>query len=312
MDTPQIYDVLIVGGGPAGFAAALYCARAGLSAVVLEGTSPGGQMSTTDCIENYPGLEAPLGGLDLALRMKEEAERFGASFAFARVTALDLTGPQKLAQTTAGPFAGSALILATGADPRPLGVPEEDALRGRGLSYCATCDGMFFKGKTVAVVGGGDSAAAEAILLARLCKQVYLIHRRDTLRCDRSYLPALEKAENLEFVWNAQVTRLLHETLITGVEVTDRTDGSSRVIPCDGVFVAIGRTPATELVQGVLEMDEGGWLLVDESTRTSIPGVFAAGDLRRKPLRQVITAASDGAVAARAAEEYLSGLNASR
>jgi len=303
------YDVVIIGGGPGGYAAALYCVRAGLSTLVLEKLSAGGQMATTTQVDNYPGFDEGIDGFELAEKMQRGAERFGAETEYAEVTALDLTAQSKRITTSAGEVFGRTVILATGASPRPLGIPDEDALRGRGVSYCATCDGMFFRGKTVVVAGGGNSAAEDALVLSKICKKVYLVHRRDTLRATKSYLAPLEKASNLEFVWNKQIDRLIApDGQLTAIGMTDRVTGEVSTLETDGLFVAIGRVPDTALIAGQVELDEQGYIVADETTRTSVPGVFAVGDARVKPLRQIITAASDGATASKFVEEYLNQL----
>ena len=303
------YDVVIIGGGPGGYAAALYCVRAGLSPLVLEKLSAGGQMATTTQVDNYPGFDEGIDGFELAEKMQRGAERFGAETEYAEVIALDLTAQPKRSTTSAGEVFGRTVILATGASPRPLGIPDEDALRGRGVSYCATCDGMFFRGKTVVVAGGGNSAAEDALVLSKICKKVYLVHRRDTLRATKSYLAPLEKASNLEFVWNKQIDRLIApDGQLTGIGMTDRVTGEVSTLETDGLFVAIGRVPDTALIAGQVELDEQGYIVADETTRTSVPGVFAVGDARVKPLRQIITAASDGATASKFVEEYLNQL----
>lgn len=305
----DIYDVVIIGGGPGGYAAALYCVRAGLDTLVLEKLSAGGQMATTTQVDNYPGFDEGIDGFELAEKMQRGAERFGAVTEYAEVTALDLKAVPKRITTSAGEVQGRAVILATGASPRMLGVPEEAAMRGRGVSYCAACDGMFFRGKTVAVAGGGNSAAEDALVLSKICKKVYLIHRRDTLRATKSYLGPLEKAENLEFVWNKQIDGLqATDGQLTGISMTDRVTGERSTLPVDGLFVAVGRVPDTDLVRGQVDLDAEGYMIADETTRTSVPGVFAVGDARTKPMRQIITAAADGATASKFVEEYLQQL----
>lgn len=300
----NVYDLVIVGGGPAGFTAALYGARAGRSVLVLEKMAPGGQMAMTENIENYPGFDR-IDGLTLAEKMKSAAEAAGAHTRMAEVTAMQLEGTKKTVTTTEGDVTARAVVLAMGAVPRTLGVTEEEEMRGRGVSYCATCDGNFFRGKTVAVVGGGNSAAEDALYLSKLCKQVYVIHRRDTLRASRTEASRLEQAENISFLWNKQVTALQHDFKLTGVTLRDTQTGEESDLACDGLFVAIGRRPDTTLVQDRLACTPEGYLVADETTRTSIPGVFAAGDVRQKPLRQIVTAAADGAVAAHFAQQYL-------
>ncbi len=305
MNGQHIYDMVIVGGGPGGYTAALYAARAGLDAVVLEKLSAGGQMALTHQIDNYPGFPEGIDGFTLGEQMQQGAERFGARTELVEVLSMDLQADPKVVETSEGTFYGRTILLATGASPRALGVPMERELVGRGLNYCAACDGMFYRGKTVVIVGGGNTAAAEAMVLSRIAKRVILVHRRDTLRATKIYHEPLMKAENLEFRWNSVVTELLHEDKITGVKLKDVNTGQESIVPCDGVFVSVGRKPATELVQGQLQLDDSGYVVADESTRTSIPGVFAAGDVRTKALRQVVTAVADGAVAVHYAEEYL-------
>lgn len=305
MNNNHVYDMIVVGGGPGGYTAALYAARAGLDTVVLEKLSAGGQMALTEQIDNYPGFEDGIDGFSLAEKMQKQAERFGARSEYAEVLRMDLTAVPKLVETSEGIFRGKTVVLATGADPRTLGVAGEAELVGRGVAYCAACDGMYYKGKVVAVAGGGNSAAADALTLSKLCKKVYLIHRRDSLRADPVYLEPLKQAGNLEFVWNTQIDALLHGEKLTGLALTDRVTGEHSTMSCDGLFVAIGRDPNTALVQDQVELDDQGYLIADETTRTSVPGVFAAGDVRTKPLRQIVTAAADGAVASKFVTEYL-------
>ncbi len=301
----HIYDVIIVGGGPGGYTAALYAARAGLDTIVLEKLSAGGQMALTSQIDNYPGFEEGIDGFTLGEKMQQGAERFGAVTELADVQSLELSVDIKHVHTSEGVFHGRTVILATGANPRNLGVEGEQALIGRGVNYCAACDGMAYRGKTVAVIGGGNSAVADAMLLSRICKKVIIVHRRDTLRATKVYHDALLRQENVEFRWNSTVTELLHEDRLTGIRLKDVTTGEESVLPCDGIFVSVGRVPNTDLVKGTVELNESGYVKADESTRTNIPGVFAVGDLRTKALRQVVTAVSDGAMAAFYAEEYL-------
>lgn len=302
---PCAYDMVIVGGGPGGYSAALYAARAGLSAVVLEQLSAGGQMAQTEQVENYPGFPEGIDGFDLGERMRRGAERFGAKTVLARVSALNLQARPKTIETAEGVFYGKTVVYAAGAGPRELGVPGEKALHGRGVSYCAACDGMFYRGKTVAVVGGGNSAASDALLLSRIAAKVILIHRRDALRAENILYKPLQEAKNVEFRWNCAVTGLLGEERLTGVRIRDAVSGEETVLPCHGLFVCIGRKPATDLVKNQLVLDDSGYILADETTRTNISGVFAVGDVRAKALRQILTAAADGAVAVHYAQEYL-------
>ncbi len=303
----HVYDLIVVGGGPGGYTAALYAARAGLDTLVLEKLSAGGQMALTEEIDNYPGFEDGIDGFTLAEKMQRQAERFGAKSAYAQVERMDLAASPKVLETSEGTFYSRAVVLATGANPRALGLPDEAALTGRGVAYCAACDGIRYKGKTVVVVGGGNSAAADAMLLSRIAKKVILVHRRDTLRATKVYHAPLMEAENIEFCWNSTVTELLHKDKLTGVKLKNVNTGRETVIPCDGVFISVGRKPATELVAGQLELDRSGYIIADETTKTSLPGVYAVGDVRTKPLRQVVTAVADGATAVHMAEEYLAG-----
>ena len=307
MSGPHVYDMIVVGGGPGGYTAALYAARSGLDTVVLEKLSAGGQMALTEEIDNYPGFEEGVDGFTLAEKMQRQAERFGARTEYAQVERVDLSAAPKILETSEGTFYAKTVVLATGANPRELGIADENALVGRGVAYCAACDGMRYRGRTVVVVGGGNSAAADALLLSRIAKQVILVHRRDTLRATKVYHEPLMRAENLEFRWNSTVTELLHGDKLTGVKVKDVQTGEETEIPCDGVFISVGRKPATELVQGQLELDESGYVVADETTKTNLPGVYAVGDVRTKPLRQVVTAVADGATAIHMAEEYLVG-----
>lgn len=299
------YDVIVVGGGPAGYTAALYCARAALSTLIIEAMAPGGQMGTTDQIDNYPGFADGVNGFELAMEMQKQAERFGAVSVFAQVSSLHLDAPIKTICTDDGEeYESSAVILALGASPRELGLPNEKSLRGKGVSYCATCDGMFYKGKTVAVIGGGDTAAADTVFLSKICEKIYLVHRRDTLRASKAYLKPLEKCENVEFVWDSVVEEILENGKVTGIRVKNVKTEERKDLACDGVFVAVGNIPNTGLVKESLRLTPAGYIDAGESTETNLPGVFAAGDVRQKVLRQVVTAVSDGAVAAHMTEEY--------
>ena len=307
MSSTHVFDMIVVGGGPAGYTAALYAARAGLDALVLEKLSAGGQMALTEAIDNYPGYEDGIDGFTLAEKMQRQAERFGARTEYAQVERMDLTAEPKVLETSEGPFSARTVVLATGAGPRELGLAGEKALVGRGVAYCAACDGMRYKGRTVVVVGGGNSAAADALLLSRIAEKVILVHRRDQLRATKVYHAPLMQAENVEFRWNSTVTELLHEGKLTGVRLKDVHTGAESILPCDGLFISVGRKPATELVRGQLELDAGGYVAAGETTEASLPGVYAAGDVRTKPLRQVVTAVADGAMAVHMAEEYLAG-----
>ncbi len=300
----KVWDVLIVGGGPAGYTAALYAARAGLDAVVLERLCPGGQMALTSHIENYPGFDS-VDGFTLGQHMKKGAESAGAKTVLTQVTQAELTGTVKRLHTPEGTFLGKTVILAMGASSKKLGLPMEEALTGRGVHYCGTCDGMFYRGQTVALVGGGNSAVEDGLQLSRTAKEVLLIHRRDTLRASESGRRALLSRPNVTPYWDSQVTALLGEDGFRGIRIRNLKTGQERELSCAAVFVSIGRTPATEIVKDMGLTDPSGYLVADESTVTAIPGVFAAGDARAKAVRQIVTAVSDGASAALAAEKYL-------
>ena len=304
----RIYDMVIIGGGPGGYTAALYAARAGLNVVVLEKLSPGGQMALTTQVDNFPGVDAGIDGYTLGEIMQRNAESFGAVTELAEVQSVDFSSDPKKIETNEGTFYGKTVVYAAGAGPRELGLPNEKALTGRGVNYCASCDGMFYKGKTVVVVGGGNSAVEDALLLSRVAKKVIIVHRRDTLRATKVYHKPLMEAENVEFFWNSAVTQLLENGKLTGIVVQNLLTEEETTVECDGVFISIGRKPATALVDGQVELDKSGYILADETTRTSRPGVFAVGDVRTKAVRQIVTAASDGAVAVHFAEEYLAGL----
>ena len=299
------FDLVIIGGGPGGYTAALYGARAGLKVAVLERLSAGGQMALTHQIDNYPGFPEGVDGYSLAEKMQAQAHRFGAKTIYGEVREVDLLSQPKKLQTDRDVISAKAVIIATGANPRPLGLPEEKELVNRGVAYCAACDGMFYRGKTVVVVGGGDTAAADTLLLSRICKEVHLVHRRDSLRATRIYHEPIEKAENVVIHWNSTVEEILHEKKVTGLVLKNTKTGEETELACEGVFVSVGRIPNTELFASQLNLDRAGSIVAGEDTCTGFPGVFAVGDVRTKALRQVVTAVSDGAVAAHQAEEYL-------
>lgn len=301
----KIYDTIIIGGGPAGYTAALYTTRAGLDTLVLEKFSAGGQMTQTSTIDNYPGFEEGIDGFTLGFKMQQGAERFGAQTLQTEVLSTNLLANPKRIVTDSDEFLAKTVIIATGADHKHLGIEKEESLIGRGVGYCAACDGMMFRGKTVAVVGGGNSAAADALLLSKICAKVYVIVRRDVMRATKIYHEPLMKAKNVEFKWNSNVRELLHGMKISGVIIENNKSGESEEISLDGLFISIGRSPATAMFEGQLTLDESGYIVADESTRTNIPGVFAVGDVRTKVLRQIVTAAADGAVASHYAEQYI-------
>ena len=291
------FDMIVVGGGPAGYSAALYAARAGLRVAVLEKLSAGGQMALTDSIDNYPGFDEGIDGFSLGEKMQLGAERFGAVTELAEVYAMDLKAEPKVLETSEGTFHARTVVIATGAGPRELGIPGEQ----NRAHYCAACDGMRYRGKTVAVIGGGNSAVGDALQLARIAKKVYVIHRRDSLRAEKIHQDSLLSAENVEIIWNSAPVEMSE----SGVLIEDVRTGEKTLVECDGIFVSIGRKPATALVAGQLELDKAGYIVADETTKTNIPGVFAAGDVRTKALRQVVTAVADGAMAVHFAQEYL-------
>jgi len=301
----KIYDTIIIGGGPAGYTSALYAARAGLSTLVIEKMSAGGQMTQTLQIDNYPGFEEGVDGFTLGMKMMQSAERFGAETIFAEVTSVQLKEDIKSVLTEEGEFRARTIIIATGANHRHLGLESEYTFTARGVAYCAACDGMLYRGKTVAVIGGGNSAAADALLLSRICEKVILIHRRDALRATKVYHDPLLKAENIEFRWNSVVEEILGEGKVQSVRIKNTQTGTEDVLPVKGVFVSIGRSPATELFRDILPLDENGYIVADETTCTAIPGVYAVGDVRTKPVRQVVTAVADGAAAVHFAEQYI-------
>ena len=304
----KVYDVIVLGGGPGGYTAALYAVRAGLKTLVIEKLSAGGQMALTPQIDNYPGFEDGVDGFSLGEKMQVAAEKFGAETEIAEVNEVLLEGNKKTVITSEGTFTGTTVIIATGASPRELGIDGEKELVGRGVNYCAVCDGMFYKDKTVIVAGGGNTAASDALLLSRICKKVIVVHRRDALRATKIYQEQLMKASNVEFRWNSVVTELVREEKLTGVKLKDVNTGEVTSESCDGIFVSIGRKPSTELFEGQVNLDESGYIIAGESTVTNINGVFAVGDVRTKVLRQVVTAVSDGAVAAHYAEEYVAAM----
>lgn len=302
----NVYDMVVVGGGPAGYTAALYAARAGLSVVVLEKLSAGGQMALSSQIDNYPGFPEGIDGFSLAERMQQQAEHYGAQTRYAQVDAIDLLVTPKCLQTSEGEFYGKTVVIATGAVPRKLGLPGEQELTGKGIAYCAACEGMFYKDKIVAVVGGGNSAVADALLLSRVAKKVYLIHRRDMLRAEQISQKPLLEAENVQILWNTEVSKLIMEDRLSAVVLRSAQTGQEEELLVDGLFISVGRIPAVDLVREQLVLEDG-YIKADETTRTNIPGVYAVGDVRTKQLRQIVTAMADGAVAVDAAQEYLAG-----
>lgn len=304
-ESKKKFNLLIIGGGPAGYTAGIYAARAGLKTAVMEKLAPGGQMALTDHIDNYPGAEPGIDGVTLGEQMRKNAEYAGAESIFDEVTGVQLDGPVKTIHTANDSYQSDTVIIAAGAEPRPLGVPNEDHWIGRGLSYCAVCDGMFFRGKTVAVIGGGNTAVSDALMLSGICEHVYLIHRRDQFRADQVLTKKLEHTENITVLRSSILTAIEGNDRISGLRVQSKETGNEQSILCDGVFAAIGRIPTSTLFKEHTATDEAGYILTDGTMETNIPGVFAAGDIRAKSFRQIITAAADGAIAAHSAEIYL-------
>lgn len=299
------YDCIIIGGGPAGLTAGLYACRAGLKAALLEGMFPGGQITTTDRLENYPGFPEGVGGADFGAIAEKQATRFGLEILYEQAEAADIAGPVKAIRTSSGEHTARAVILCMGAEPRKLGLPEEDRLRGRGVSYCATCDGAFFRGKKVAVVGGGDTACQEAAYLGRMAEKVYLVHRRDELRASAVVAQRVKEDEKVEILWDSVVDGIGGGEEVKGVKIKNVKSGEARDVELSGLFIAIGVIPRSDLVKGIVELTEAGQVKTDRHMRTNVSGVFAAGDVRDTPLRQVVTACADGAIAANEASEYL-------
>lgn len=304
----KLYDVIIIGGGPAGYTSAIYASRAGLNTLVIEKFSAGGQMTQTTQIDNYPGFEEGVDGFTLGAKMQQAAERFGTKTVQAEVIEVNLKDKIKKIKIPDGVLLSHSVIIATGATHKRLGLENEEKLVGKGVGYCAACDGMFYKGKTVAVIGGGNSAATDALLLSKICKKVILIHRRDTLKAEKIYHTSLLKSNNVEFRYNSTVYEILAEDKVIGVRIKNSVDGTENEIQTDGVFICIGRSPQSNLFQGQLDIDNNGYIITDETTETNVSGVFAIGDVRAKTVRQIVTATSDGAIASHFAEKYLANI----
>jgi thioredoxin reductase (NADPH) len=304
----HIYDIIIIGGGPAGLTAGLYNARARLNVLLLERLAPGGQVITTDWVENYPGFPDGVSGVELMDRMKTQAERFDLKIRNDEVVKLELSEKRKVVVTSSGPMASNAIILACGASWKKMGVEGEDRLMGKGISFCATCDGPFYRDQEVAVVGGGDTAVEEAVYLTRFVKRLYLIHRRDRLRATKLLQERAMKEDKIEFIWDTVPLRILGESDVEGIELKHLKTGDIRQKAVRGVFVFVGTIPNTELVKGLLKLDQNGFVITDDNMQTSMPGVFAAGDMRSKLFRQISTAVGEGAAASYSAERYLESL----
>ena len=300
-----MYDVIVVGAGPAGLTAGLYAGRAGLSVLILEQMYPGGQITRTHMVDNYPGFPEGVEGIDLAMRFKDQAEKHGAIIETAQVTGYDLFGTEKKIVTAGEIYKAKTAVLAMGASYRELGIDSERKLVGSGVSYCATCDGAFFKGKDVAIIGGGDTAVEDALYLTAFVQRVYVVHRRDELRAQKALQKAAFQNEKISFVWDSEVEAILGDVKVEGIRIRNKKTADTQTIDVSGVFVAVGSIPHTKEVSEFLDTDEMGYIVTDDAMRTNLPGVFAAGDIVSKSLRQVVTAAADGAVAIYNAQNYL-------
>ncbi|AEF94189.1 thioredoxin reductase [Desulfotomaculum nigrificans CO-1-SRB] len=304
----QEKDLVIIGGGPAGYTAGLYAARADINSILIERGMPGGQAAATEWIENYPGFPGGIGGIDLAMKFDEQARSFGLEILNADVEKLERHDEEFIVYAGGESFKTKAVILASGAKPQYLGVEGESKFHGRGVSYCATCDGAFFRDKTVAVVGGGDAAVEEALFLTKFAGKVYIIHRRGELRATKLIQKRAMANEKIEFLWHSVVDRIVGENKVEAVKIKNVQTGELTEVPVDGVFVYVGTRANSDLVKNLVEMDERGYIITDEKMATNIPGLFAIGDVRQKPLRQVVTAVADGAIAAMQVEKYLADL----
>ena len=299
-----MYDVLVIGAGPAGMTAAIYAARAGYNTAMVEVGVPGGQAATTEIIENYPGFPQGVAGPDLMYKFFEQTQTFGVEMLYGYVEKLECEGEVKKVKVGDNVYESKAVVIASGAKPRTLGVANEDRMRGRGVSYCATCDGFFFKDKDVLVVGGGDTAVEEAMYLTKMCSKVTLIHRRDQLRANRTAQNRAFANEKLEIVYNTTLEEIIGEDKVTAVRLKNKVTGEETVMDINGIFIFAGYLPNNDFFPAELEVDQNGYVLTDEKMQTNIPGVFAVGDVRKKTLRQVTTAVGDGGAVISAIEEY--------
>jgi len=304
----ELYDVIIIGSGPAGLSAGIYSARSALRTLIITGRAIGGQAALTAEIENYPGFPEGISGMELTRLMQEQAKKFGAEIQMDEVISVNLKDHPFTITTYSGDYRCKALIIATGVSPRKLGVPGEEEFIGRGVSFCATCDGFFYKDQEVAVVGGGDSAVKEALYLTRFARKVYIIHRRDQLRAEAIIQARARQNERIEFILNSVVTEIVGKEKVEGVRIRNLKTGDESFLRVDGVFIYIGNTPNTSLFKGQIELDEQGYIVTDRAMHTSVPGVFAAGDVQEKVLAQVVTAAASGAIAAMEAEKFIARL----
>jgi len=303
-----MHKLIIIGSGPAGLAAAIYAARADLAPLLIAGSDLGGQVALTEQVENYPGFPQGISGAELTQLMQEQAERFGTHVELDEVVEVDLSTRPLKVKTYSQEYEAQALIVATGVSPRKLQVPGEAEFTGRGVSYCATCDGFFFRDRRVVVVGGGDAAVKEALFLTKFASKVYIVHRRDQLRAEQIVQERVQRNEKIEFVWDTVVTEVVGSDNVTGVRVKNLKSGQESLLPAEGVFIYVGHTPNTALFEGELELDEEGYIITDLEQGTSVPGVFAAGDVQERVLRQIATAVGTGAKAAMEAERYIAEL----
>lgn len=302
------YDTIIIGGGPAGLTAAIYAARARMNTLLVERMYPGGLMMISEFIENYPGFANGVSGPDLCMAMQEQAEKFGAQITLSEIHSLDLTGAEKVVRTSEGDHSARTVIIATGSEPRRLGIPGEKEFQGRGVSYCATCDGPFFKGKKLAVIGGGDTAVEDSVYLTRFAEDVTIIHRRDKFRAARIIQERALANPRINVLWDSVVEEIGGSPVVEAIKVKNVRNNAVSDLKVDGVFILIGQDPDTAFLSGQVTTDEFGHIPTDEQMRTNLPGVFAAGDVRTKTLRQITTACADGSVAASEAEKYIESL----
>lgn len=300
-----VYDLLIIGGGPAGLAAAVYASRSRMSVLVIESMLSGGQIATTENLENYPGFPEGIGGMEFGQLLEAQARKFGTEMALATVTGVSLQGEIKTVETTEGTFRGCTVLLATGTRSRPLGAPGEEELKGKGVSYCATCDGFFYTDRVVAVVGGGDSALEEGIYLTKFAKKVYIVHRRNQLRAINILQEKARDNPKIELLLDTVIEKINGRDHVESVTLLHKGENKTWDLPVDGVFMYVGLVPNTEFLGDSVALDERGYILTNENMETSVPGVYAAGDIRQKTLRQVVTAVADGAIAAVMAGRYL-------
>lgn len=301
-------DLAIIGGGPAGLAAGIYAARADLKTLLFEQAMPGGLAASTEIIENYPGFSDGIGGPELTQNMEAQARRFGLEIAYAEVEEISKQDGYFYLKTDDGEFKAGAVIVATGAKPKFLQIKGEKEFHGRGVSYCATCDGAFFRDKRLAVIGGGDSAVEEALFLTKFAEKVFIVHRRGELRATKYLQQKAMQNKKIEFAWHSVPVEIKGDAVVNGIVLKDVRSDKTSGLAVDGVFIYVGHSPSTDLVRSMVELDEKGYVITDDEMRTSTPGLLAAGDVRKKTLRQVVTAVADGAIAAVSAEKYLEGL----